>query len=774
MKLLKLLLMICGAFLLTAVSFAGVNNYTHTEVNQQFGVSSSSIQTLIIHEGVSRNLSTTVEIDGEELILDLYPHSIRSDRFEVLVQYDSQGGLVPVKLPQSKTYRGVIRGENGTLVSGSYKEGSLSAAVFMDGREYTIQPLAEGGFENSEGEYIVYSAEDVIITGEYTCGTTEDMRVTHTPDEPVIMDTGRKIAEVACDADYNFYQLNGYSVENTVDDIENVMNNVEAKYEVSGIMITFEITTIVVRTSTVYTSTDPNNLLCQFRDRWNSAPESYIQRDHAHLFTGKNINGGVIGIAWLGVVCNRNGNDCGSYGNLAYGLSQSRFSGNLAYRVALSAHEMGHNWDATHCDGDTDCGIMCSVIGGCSGPVTAFGSQARGEIYGYRNSASCLVNEPDPLSYPLLEEFPTSNLNTDIWVYNDGGMISTYASNEPSPPYSLNLDSQGSQDYRDNEVRTGFIDLYGLANIELRYFTQHTGVESGKELIVEFWGNDEMWHEINTIVSDGNDQTEFEEWIHVLPSSAYHNEFRVRFATDGTSSDDDWYIDNVFVTQGEPVVVEVTMIPHNPPIQVVQGGYFTFTGILENQTDESQVTDLWVMVGLPGGNEYGPIVNYWNINLAPNQQISVWNVRQDIPSYAPLGDYDYNAYTGDYPDVVDDTASFPFSVISGIAGSSGQWSLSGWFDDKAGEIPTSYRLLDNYPNPFNARTSITFEIPRTEYVSLDVYNIFGQRVETLLAGNVNAGTHTVNWDAAAYASGVYFYRLEAGDVVRTKKMNLLK
>ncbi|UCE24995.1 MAG: T9SS type A sorting domain-containing protein, partial [Candidatus Zixiibacteriota bacterium] len=93
---------------------------------------------------------------------------------------------------------------------------------------------------------------------------------------------------------------------------------------------------------------------------------------------------------------------------------------------------------------------------------------------------------------------------------------------------------------------------------------------------------------------------------------------------------------------------------------------------------------------------------------------------------------------------------------------------------KLGDIPGDYGLAQNYPNPFNPTTEISFALANPGPVSLTVYNITGQKVATLAEGHFGAGVHTVTWNAAKVSSGIYFYRLEAGDVRETRKMVLLK
>lgn len=94
-------------------------------------------------------------------------------------------------------------------------------------------------------------------------------------------------------------------------------------------------------------------------------------------------------------------------------------------------------------------------------------------------------------------------------------------------------------------------------------------------------------------------------------------------------------------------------------------------------------------------------------------------------------------------------------------------------------LPKEYALDQNYPNPFNPSTNISFALPKAGNVEVSVYNVLGQRVNTLVNENLAAGTHVVTWDGrntqgGSVASGIYFYRIVAGDFSQTKKMMMLK
>lgn len=89
-------------------------------------------------------------------------------------------------------------------------------------------------------------------------------------------------------------------------------------------------------------------------------------------------------------------------------------------------------------------------------------------------------------------------------------------------------------------------------------------------------------------------------------------------------------------------------------------------------------------------------------------------------------------------------------------------------------IPDNYQLFQNYPNPFNPATTIGYEISHRTHVELKIYDVMGREVAELINGYRHAGTHSIVWDARSFASGVYYYRLRAGDFTAVRKFVLLK
>lgn len=303
------------------------------------GLQTGQPVTLTVHE---RPGAATLVALGSGMLMRLTPESVRSPRFRVRAQ-DSNGDWQDVVAPPVSTYRGTLLGQAGTRVAASIlKDGVYARVLLPNGLEFWIQPAPKLATVKG-GTHVLYRSADVDRSKE-KCGSglLENARPvaqakrkrSHNPQMVT------KIAELACDADFEYYSDHGSTVQDTVARIESVIGTMNVQYE-RDVAIRHTITTILVRTSSnqPYTSTDAQTLLNQFRNEWN-ANNGAVQRDVAQLFTGKSINGGTIGIAWLGVICNS------SYG---YGVVESDFNNNFSSATDLSAHELGHNWSADHC-----------------------------------------------------------------------------------------------------------------------------------------------------------------------------------------------------------------------------------------------------------------------------------------------------------------------------------------------------------------------------------------------------------------------------------------
>jgi hypothetical protein len=95
-------------------------------------------------------------------------------------------------------------------------------------------------------------------------------------------------------------------------------------------------------------------------------------------------------------------------------------------------------------------------------------------------------------------------------------------------------------------------------------------------------------------------------------------------------------------------------------------------------------------------------------------------------------------------------------------------------ENNASLVIEDFRLLQNYPNPFNPSTNISFHIPLRVYVTLEIFDILGREVTKLASGEMEAGDHSVTWNASAMPTGTYFCRLQSGNFIETKKLVLIK
>jgi len=355
-----------------------------------------------------------VSLAGAPNQVRLYPYPLRSPTFSVLVQ-DESGALTAYDPPPPSTYRGRIVDDPGSSVSVSVVNGGLYGTIQTSwGETFIVEPSPLKG---DSTQHIVYRQADV-TPGDERCGVQRSLLARNalsvSPDPPPSAPFGvNERAEIAIDTDVEFFNQHT-SVDATILDIEAILNDVGRIYQ-DEVGICYIVSTMIIRTAEPdpYGSSDGQTLLCDFRAEWNGG--GYASRDVAHLFTGKEMtdpNSNPVGLAYIGVICGAFGPDAAcstGVGDRNYGWVESLYRENdpnssstpWANRVQTSAHELGHNWDACHCDlsgctggsADADCGLMNSFING----TTSFGSRSRTAVTNHRNSRLCLGDCLDPV-----------------------------------------------------------------------------------------------------------------------------------------------------------------------------------------------------------------------------------------------------------------------------------------------------------------------------------------------------------------------------------------
>lgn len=446
--------------LATAVNFFGPSQLRAetTQTPVSLGSAAQGVGTVVDIEQPRQldadSIEVTLPIPNAEKPIVLHRYSMRAAGFKVIKYLDATTS-VDFDVSPPCTFRGEIPTLPGSDVGLSLTPDGINGMIFDGaGGTWFIEPEAIPAerLTISHGEWRrahrVYRAIDVPAVPNVRCGVSPDLDARFSPVPSMASGESAgggsprggatlSVCEIALDSDYLFFQRAGGTSTAVVVDVEGLMLAIQMIYE-RDTSIAYSITSIVVRTTPPadpYSSTDSYTLLCQFRNQWNNVLGA-IPRDITHLLTGRQLDGSIVGLAWLGVVCNSAGSSgiqgCTNFENLGYGLSESLFTTNYANRINLTAHELGHNWNACHCDqggctgggADADCGIMWSFITGS----TTFGSRSINAIVDHRNSRTCLDVSPVP--------------EDDVYEEND-----SLAQSVPLPFGTTNLVMADAADY---------------------------------------------------------------------------------------------------------------------------------------------------------------------------------------------------------------------------------------------------------------------------------------------------------------------------------------
>jgi photosystem II stability/assembly factor-like uncharacterized protein len=190
----------------------------------------------------------------------------------------------------------------------------------------------------------------------------------------------------------------------------------------------------------------------------------------------------------------------------------------------------------------------------------------------------------------------------------------------------------------------------------------------------------------------------------------------------------------------------------------------------------------WLLLGSVGTGNFGGITG---ADIPVNNSLAfgfLWYVRTSNNIYFSLGGtgwiVEYTAPAGNYRHISQLYTNSGFWAVRTNGGISYHLPITG-VNNTSSEIPSQFKLYQNFPNPFNPSTRIRFDIPVTlgtmdENVRLAIFDALGREVDVLVYEPLKAGSYDVGWDASKYPSGVYFYKLTAREFIETKKMMLLK
>lgn len=391
----------------------------------------------------------SVPIDGVLYMLDLVPQTVRAESYELRVQL-ADGSYITVEPGPERTLRGSVVGLDDSAVAATVGDDGLTGTILLiDGSKYWIEPIGSRVVGAAANDHVIYRNDDAIHPGggcELFHPPVGAQQAVDAESDGGIAGTGLlQIAELAVDADVEFFE-DFDSVSAVEDRINAVINTMNVQYE-RDVQIRHVITTIIVRTAEPDPYNDtcvggernrgacssdedcpdgtcesvPDIILSQLRSHWRFEQQG-VPRDVVQLFTGKNLSGSTIGVAWLGTPCTST--VCGSWG---YSVVESNCFGcsSFATKTDLSAHELGHNWGANHCGGD-DSIPPCDpdppgCFGACSGwtmncSITTANrfhpTLSIPDIEGFRDSRNCL-DEGDELRRVLVSAEYTSVVDGD-------------------------------------------------------------------------------------------------------------------------------------------------------------------------------------------------------------------------------------------------------------------------------------------------------------------------------------------------------------------------
>jgi hypothetical protein len=304
--------------------------------------------------------------------MSLEPFDVRTPGYRAVAV--GEGGVV-TELPRtpSHAFRGTVKGMEGTQVRLILDGQKVEGIIVTPEEIFFVEP--ERDFSPAAGpkDFVFYAESNLKQPTPGECGTTLAQRVgaeaSHAGHDAETFSAAKGTtpegvfapkpeAEVATEADVEFFKANASDANVTNNDILNILTQVDAIYDAQlgiKIRVNFQrVWALADVNGDPYTLTAAGSALDEFRTKYDGSfgTQPLPARDLTHMFTGKDFDGSTIGIAYISAICDSPG--------FSYGISQSRFSVNTTQRVALTAHEMGHNFSASHPDQENPVPSSCS------------------------------------------------------------------------------------------------------------------------------------------------------------------------------------------------------------------------------------------------------------------------------------------------------------------------------------------------------------------------------------------------------------------------------
>jgi len=629
------------------------------------------------------------------------------------------------------SYKGKVEGMDNTFIVMNFSRKSIVGLMVSGNDNYILGAITDNAGLETEN-FILYKESNLKIKSNFNCAASDDLSSENIEKmRKVILDnindsspTDLYIAEIAVEVDFATYNTYGSSEINATNYALSLMAAASAIYmkEVN--------VKLIVSYSRVWTTADPyvgansNQVLNAFRNYWNANMQS-VPRTLAHLISRRAGNMG--GIAWLNVLCSSV-----SSGN---GYAFSNTNGPIlplptySWDVMVVSHETGHNFGSPHTHN-------CGWVGG--------------------NIDSCYATEGGCYTGP-----PVAAVGTIMSYCHLNGSISLTKGFGPQPKAVLRngAESAGCMYVSPRELQLAYPngnETFRTGNsIQIYWGTSLTG-NVNIELSLN---NGSSWQSIQNNLPATQ---RIYDWT--LPYISTTNTAKIRIIDSSNPNSGDTcdasfriVLDlNVFNVLSPPSFSRIEVRPNTNELQL-----FSW---------ESAGTDPTIRYKLKI-RKLGTSIDY-DYTSDGNGSGTIASVRKSwLDSLAntlgTIGDsvrciwraWGYNGFDSSVTQ-----NSFVVTFVRTTVGINMTSTI----------VPDKFSLNNNYPNPFNPTTNIKFDVPRSTFVELKIFDSKGSEVNTLVNEKLQPGSYEYSFDASNLPSGAYFYRLKSSEFAQTKRMILLK
>ncbi|MDQ3021867.1 MAG: M12 family metallo-peptidase [Bacteroidota bacterium] len=629
------------------------------------------------------------------------------------------------------SYTGTVAGLEEAFVTITFSKDNVTGMLCTKNDNFVLGSL-KGVVSNQSDNYIVYKERDLKVKNTFVCGTEENLSKEYIDKMRKVIEEKTKdssptdlyVAEIAIEIDYATYLFFQSSMQNTMNYVVTLMSKVSAIY-MKEVNVKLIIPYTRVWTSPdPYTSTTSGGLLNQFRNEWNTNQQS-VQRTLAHFISKRSDNLG--GVAWLSGLCASPSSGFGyAFSNV---VSPTINLPTFSYEVEVVAHELGHNFGSLHT-------FNCSWVGG---PID-----------------SCFTVEGGCYTGPAIAAV---------------GTIMSYCFNNGSISFVLGFGPQPRAVIRSSAEAAGCMYI-SQRNLELGYPNGGEVFRTGTTVPV-YWGSS-LTGNVNIELSSNNgsswqtvqnnlpaDQRTY-NWT--LPYIATTFQAKMRIVDSSNPNEGDT-CDGSF-----NIILSLNAFnPVSPPT-------LTRLEVSTSSTETQKFT--WLRAGTDPTITYklkfrkigSPVDNIFiSDNNGYDSSATIRKSRLDslAQTLGTTGDsvrcawrvWSFNGY-----DSIQTDNSFIITLIRTTVG----------INVISTTVPEQFNLKNNYPNPFNPSTNIEFDIPKSSFVELRIFDSRGSEVNTLVNEKLQPGSYKYNYNAAGLPSGVYFYSIKTNEYNATKKMLLIK